>query len=149
MFSLWACVAGGANFIKHAAGWLGGGLVCSLEKTMLDADLIQVIRACMEPVVVDSDALGLDAMREVGPGGHYFGAAHTLARFETAFHAPMISDWRNFQSWQEAGVARRGTTRPRPRPGSPRHVRAAAARLSPQVGTRRLRPATRKREGSV
>ncbi|MCB9969584.1 MAG: trimethylamine methyltransferase family protein [Geminicoccaceae bacterium] len=103
MFSLWACVAGGANFIKHAAGWLEGGLVCSLEKTMLDADLIQMIRACMEPVVVDSDALGLDAMREVGPGGHYFGAAHTLARFETAFHAPMISDWRNFQSWQEAG----------------------------------------------
>lgn len=103
MFSLWACVAGGANFIKHAAGWLEGGLVCSLEKTMLDADLIQMIRACMEPVAVDEEALGLDAMREVGPGGHYFGAAHTLARFETAFHAPMISDWRNFQSWQEAG----------------------------------------------
>jgi trimethylamine--corrinoid protein Co-methyltransferase len=103
MFSLWACVAGGANFIKHAAGWLEGGLVCSLEKIVLDADLIQMVRACMEPVVTDADALGLEAIREVGPGGHYFGAAHTLARFETAFYPPMISDWRNFQSWQEAG----------------------------------------------
>ncbi len=103
MFSLWACVAGGVNFVKHAAGWLEGGLVCSLEKIVLDVELIQMIRQCMEPIVVDEDSLGLDAIREVGPGGHYFGAAHTLARFEHAFHAPLISDWRNFESWREAG----------------------------------------------
>jgi trimethylamine--corrinoid protein Co-methyltransferase len=103
MFSLWACAAGGVNFVKHAAGWLEGGLVCSLEKIMLDAELIQMIRQCMEPVVVDNDTLGLDAIREVGPGGHFFGAAHTLARFEQAFYAPLISDWRNFQRWAEAG----------------------------------------------
>jgi len=103
MFSLWACVAGGVNFVKHAAGWLEGGLVCSLEKAVLDADLIQMIRECMTPVTVDADSLGLDAIREVGPGGHFFGAAHTLTRFEQAFYAPMISDWRNFESWAEAG----------------------------------------------
>jgi trimethylamine--corrinoid protein Co-methyltransferase len=103
MFSLWACIAGGANFVKHAAGWLEGGLVCSLEKIVLDAELIQMIRQCMEPVATDEDSLGLDAIREVGPGGHFFGAAHTLARFEHAFYAPMVSDWRNFQNWAEAG----------------------------------------------
>jgi trimethylamine--corrinoid protein Co-methyltransferase len=103
MFSLWACVAGGVNFVKHAAGWLEGGLVCSLEKIVLDVELIQMVRQCMEPIIVDADSLGLDAIREVGPGGHFFGAAHTLARFETAFYAPLISDWRNFQTWQEAG----------------------------------------------
>jgi trimethylamine--corrinoid protein Co-methyltransferase len=104
MFSLWACVAGGVNFVKHAAGWLEGGLVCSLEKAVLDAELIQMIRECLTPIAIDDDTLGLDAVREVGPGGHFFGAAHTLARFEQAFYAPMISDWRNFESWQEAGA---------------------------------------------
>ena len=104
MFSLWACVAGGVNFVKHAAGWLEGGLVCSLEKAVLDAELIQMIRECLTPIAVDDDTLGLEAVREVGPGGHFFGAAHTLARFEHAFYAPMISDWRNFESWQEAGA---------------------------------------------
>jgi trimethylamine--corrinoid protein Co-methyltransferase len=89
--------------VKHAAGWLEGGLVCSLEKIVLDAELIQMIRQCMEPVATDEDSLGLDAIREVGPGGHFFGAAHTLARFEHAFYAPMVSDWRNFQNWAEAG----------------------------------------------
>src|SRR3546814_10269256 len=54
--------------------------------------------------VCSSDlTLGLDAIAEVGPGGHFFGAAHTLARFETAFYAPMVSDWRNFETWREAG----------------------------------------------
>ena len=42
-------------------------------------------------------------MREVGPGGHYFGTAHTQARYQTAFYAPILSDWRNFESWAEAG----------------------------------------------
>jgi len=103
MMSLWAVVLGGGNFIKHAAGWLEGGLTCSFEKVVMDADLIQMIRQCMEEVVVDDDALGLDAVREVGPGGHYFGAAHTLARYDSTFYAPMVSDWRNFETWQEAG----------------------------------------------
>jgi len=104
MFSLWAVVMGGGNFIKHAAGWLEGGLTCSLEKVMLDAELIQMICQMMVPLETDAEALALDAIREVGPGGHFFGAAHTLARYETAFHAPMLSDWRNYESWQEAGA---------------------------------------------
>jgi len=52
---------------------------------------------------VNDDALALDAMREVGPGGHFFGAAHTMERYSTAFYSPMISDWRNYETWQEAG----------------------------------------------
>lgn len=104
MFSLWACIAGGVNLVKHAAGWLEGGLVCSLEKAVLDAELIQMVRECMAPIATDADSLGLDAIREVGPGGHFFGAAHTLARFEQAFYEPMVSDWRNFETWAEAGA---------------------------------------------
>jgi trimethylamine--corrinoid protein Co-methyltransferase len=57
----------------------------------------------LEPVDLSDDALGLDAIREVGPGGHFFGARHTLARYENAFYAPILSDWRNFQQWEAAG----------------------------------------------
>ena len=104
MFSLWACVVGGVNFVKHAADQPALELVCSLDKIVLDIELTQMIRQCMEPIFIDDDPLNLDAIREVGPCRHFFGAVHTLARFETAFHARLISDWRHFESWQEAGL---------------------------------------------
>ena len=70
---------------------------------ILDAELLGMVEAFLDPLVVDEETLALDAMREVGPGGHFFGAAHTQSRFRTAFHKPMISDWRNYETWQEAG----------------------------------------------
>jgi trimethylamine--corrinoid protein Co-methyltransferase len=103
MFSLWGAVSGKAHLIKHGAGWLEGGLSASYEKVVLDADLLQMVAAYLEPIRTDSESLALDAIREVGPGGHFFGTAHTQERFENAFYQPMISDWRNFESWQEAG----------------------------------------------
>jgi trimethylamine--corrinoid protein Co-methyltransferase len=103
VFSLWGVTMGGGNFIMHGAGWLEGGLVAGFEKFVLDCDLIQMVMEFLEPLATDKDALGIEAIREVGPGGHFFGAAHTLARYETAFYAPMISDWRNNQQWLAAG----------------------------------------------
>lgn len=104
VFSLWGVASGGANYLLHAAGWLEGGLVASYEKLVLDCELLQAVAHYMRPVEVNEDALGLDAMTEVGPGGHFFGAAHTQARYETAFYSPFLSDWRNYQSWAEAGA---------------------------------------------
>jgi trimethylamine--corrinoid protein Co-methyltransferase len=52
---------------------------------------------------VDEAELAFDAIAEVGPGGHFFGAAHTLERYETAFYSPLVSDWRNFENWELAG----------------------------------------------
>ena len=101
--SLWSAVMGHANIVLHGAGWLEGGLVASFEKMMIDADTIQMIAEVLQPVEVTDDAIGIEAMRAVGPGGHFFGAQHTLERYETAFYEPMISDWRNFESWDEAG----------------------------------------------
>src|SRR3546814_2853704 len=98
--SLWGAVMGHANMVMHAAGWLEGGLRASFEKLVLDAELLQHMAEFLRPIEVTEETLGLDAIREVGPGGHFFGAAHTLARYETAFYAPMLSDWRNFESWQ-------------------------------------------------
>jgi trimethylamine--corrinoid protein Co-methyltransferase len=104
VFSLWAVVMGGCNVVKHAAGWLEGGLVASFEKMVLDADLLQMVAEFLEPLEVSDTTLALDAIREVGPGGHFFGCAHTQERFRTAFYAPMVSDWRNYESWREAGA---------------------------------------------
>ncbi|MGE0148154.1 MAG: trimethylamine methyltransferase family protein [Parvibaculaceae bacterium] len=103
VFSLWGVTMGGGNFVMHGAGWLEGGLVAGFEKFVLDCDLIQMVMAFLEPLATDPDALGIEAIREVGPGGHFFGARHTLERYETAFYSPMISDWRNNQQWQAAG----------------------------------------------
>jgi trimethylamine--corrinoid protein Co-methyltransferase len=101
--SLWAAFLAHGNMIHHGAGWLEGGLVASFEKMVIDAEMIQMMFETLEPIEVSDDSIGLDAMREVGPGGHFFGAAHTLARYETAFYTPMVSDWRNFETWAESG----------------------------------------------
>ena len=103
VFSLWALMQGGGNFIMHSAGWMEGGLTCSFEKFILDCDLLQMVAEFLTPLDVSPAGLAMDAIREVGPGGHYFGTAHTLERFETAFYSPILSDWRNFETWQEAG----------------------------------------------
>jgi trimethylamine---corrinoid protein Co-methyltransferase len=103
VFSLWGVTMGGGNFIMHGAGWLEGGLVASFEKFVLDCDLIQMVKEFLAPVDTSEDELGIEAIREVGPGGHFFGAQHTLARFEKAFYQPIISDWRNNPQWLAAG----------------------------------------------
>lgn len=108
--SVWGALAGGASLLYQGAGWLEGGLTASFEKLVLDAELLAQIAEVCAPIATDDDALGLGAMAEVGPGGHFFGAAHTLARFETAFYRPMLSDWRNFEAWHEDG-ARTATER--------------------------------------
>ena len=103
VFSLWGLTMGGGNLIMHGAGWLEGGLVASFEKFVLDCDLIQMVSEFMQPLETTEDALGVEAIREVGPGGHFFGAQHTLARYTNAFYSPIISDWRNNQQWLAAG----------------------------------------------
>ncbi|MBV9636570.1 MAG: trimethylamine methyltransferase family protein, partial [Methylobacteriaceae bacterium] len=103
VFSLWGAIMGGANLLMHGAGWMEGGLHASFEKMLLDADLLGMVGEFLTPLAVNDDTLAMEAIREVGPGGHYFGCAHTQSRYRTAFFAPMISDWRNYESWREAG----------------------------------------------
>ena len=101
--SLWACLLGHTNLVKHALGWLEGGLSASFEKMIIDAEMIQMMIAFLQPLQINEETFGLDAMKDVGPGGHFFGTAHTLARYETAFNPPILADWSNYETWSENG----------------------------------------------
>ncbi|MEZ5776399.1 MAG: trimethylamine methyltransferase family protein [Hyphomicrobiaceae bacterium] len=102
-FSLWGAYLSGANLVMHAAGWLEGGLCSSFEKAVIDAEILQGLAECFQRIEVTEETLALGAIRDVGPGGHFFGTSHTLARYESAFYTPLLSDWRNFGSWVADG----------------------------------------------
>jgi len=102
--SLWGALMGGCNYILHAAGWLEGGLTTSYEKFILDIEMLQMFAEVFQPVGGGTEDIALDAIAEVGAGGHFFGCAHTMARYRTAFYSPLVSDWQNFGNWQAAGA---------------------------------------------
>lgn len=101
--SIWSTVMSHCSFVIHAGGWLEGGLTASFEKLIVDAEMLQMVAEVLRPIEIDDDTLGLDAYREVGPGGHFFGAADTLRRYQDAFYAPLVSDWQIFENWSDRG----------------------------------------------
>ncbi|MFN6979488.1 MAG: trimethylamine methyltransferase family protein, partial [Gemmobacter sp.] len=100
----WGAVLGGANLIYHAAGWLEGGLTASFEKLVLDVEILQNMIEILRPIDFSEASLGFDAIASVPTGGHFFGAAHTMERYETAFYRPLLSDWTNHGAWEAAGA---------------------------------------------
>ena len=103
-FSLWAVVSAGVNFVYHAAGWLEGGLCASYEKFVMDCETLQQIISYLKPVPDTDDDIAVEAIRAVGPRGHFFGAQHTQDRYETAFYSPFLSDWSNYETWEQRGA---------------------------------------------
>jgi len=101
--SLWGAIMSHANIIKHAAGWLEGGLCASFEKFIIDIDMLQMMAETLKPIEVSESTLALDAIAEAGHGGHFFATAHTMANYTTAFYEPIVSDWSNFETWAENG----------------------------------------------
>jgi trimethylamine--corrinoid protein Co-methyltransferase len=103
--SLWAAVQSQTNMVYHAAGWLEGGLIASPEKFIMDCEVLQMIQRYFEEATfaTGEEDIAFDAIREVGPQGHYFGCQHTQERYTSAFYAPFVSDWRNYEAWQLDG----------------------------------------------
>ncbi len=101
--SLWPALLAGVNFVLHAAGWLEGGLVMGYEKFLLDVDRLGIMHVLMKGLALDDNAFAMEAFREVGPGKHFLGSAHTLANYESAYFEPMLADANSFEQWQEAG----------------------------------------------
>jgi len=94
----------GVNFMLHACGWLEGGLVSSYEKFVMDADQLGILHRLAAGVRVDEEAQAMDAIREVGPSGHYLGCAHTQANFKDAFWRTDLLDYKPFETWEEEGA---------------------------------------------
>jgi trimethylamine--corrinoid protein Co-methyltransferase len=93
----------GVNFMLHAAGWLEGGLVMGYEKFIMDADQASMIAVLLGGVDLSENGQAMDALREVGPGSHFLGSAHTQANFETAFYRSAVSDNNSFEQWEQDG----------------------------------------------
>ena len=102
--ALWGAVQGHGNMIYHAAGWQEGGLVASYEKLVVDCEMLQAMSQMLMPLSFEDDDYGLEAHDEVNPGGHFFGASHTMSRYQTAFYEPFLSDWTNYEGWVEKGA---------------------------------------------
>ena len=127
----------GVNLVTHAAGWLEGGLVAGYEKFVMDIDQLAMMQALASGMDVSPRGQALDAIREVGPGGHFLGCAHTQENFEAAFHQSTIADYSSYEQWSTRRQPERRTARQRgveadarrlrgPRPRS-RHRRGAAS----------------------
>ena len=102
--SLNMALLAGVNFMLHACGWLEGGLVSSYEKFVMDADQLGCLHHLAKGVEMDENGQGMDAIREVGPGGHYLGCAHTQANFKSAFWRTELLDYKPFETWDEEGA---------------------------------------------
>ncbi|MFP4451285.1 trimethylamine methyltransferase family protein, partial [Rhodosalinus sp.] len=104
--SLWSAVQAGASMVYHAAGWLEGGLIASPEKFVMDCEVIRQIQRYMEPALwaTTPEDIALDAIRDVGHDGHFFGTQHTQDRYASAFYQPFLSDWKNYEAWESAGA---------------------------------------------
>lgn len=101
--SLWPALLGGANFVLHAAGWLEGALTMGFEKFVLDCDHLGMMHTLLAGLPIDDDHIALAAHREIGPGKHYLGCAHTLAHYQSAYYDPELSDSSSYEQWVEAG----------------------------------------------
>ncbi len=104
VMSMLAAVQCGAHFILHAAGWLEGALVMGYEKFVMDADFCGALHTYLGGLAIDDNALGAGSFEDVGPGNHFFGAAHTLANYETAFWDTELSDNTPFEQWRDGGA---------------------------------------------
>jgi trimethylamine--corrinoid protein Co-methyltransferase len=94
----------GANWVMHSAGWLEGGLVSCYEKFIVDIELVQMMREQFTPLEIDEESLAFGAHVEVGHGGHFLGAMHTMERFRSCFYRPLLSSSENFERWSRNGA---------------------------------------------
>ncbi|MDU8929859.1 trimethylamine methyltransferase family protein [Alisedimentitalea sp. MJ-SS2] len=103
-FGTWGCLLGGATVVIHSAGWLEGGLTISYEKMITDLEVLQMVAEMCAETPAGEAEIGLGALEEVQPSGHFFGAAHTMERYQTEFYSPLVGDWSNFGTWTERGA---------------------------------------------
>lgn len=102
--TFWPTFLACTNFVLHAAGWLESGLVSSYEKFVMDVEIVRMMQVFLRGIALDQEGLALDAFAEIGPGGYFFGAEHTMRHFRDAFYRPLIADVQNYVRWEQKGA---------------------------------------------
>jgi trimethylamine---corrinoid protein Co-methyltransferase len=110
MMTLWPTFLAGTNFVMHSAGWLESGLVSCYEKFITDVESLRMLHEVFKPLEINEETMAYSAHQEVGQGGHFLGAVHTLERFRECFYRPLVSSTENFERWNRLG-ARDAATR--------------------------------------
>ena len=144
--AIWGAIMGGVSLLYQGAGWLEGGLTASFEKLILDAEMLQMMAEVLVPFTVDDAEIGLEAMAEVGPGGHHFATSHTLERYETRLlpaDPVRLAELRDLARGRRKDGDRAGEP---DLAAAPRRVRAAAARPGCGGGVGRVRGSTASRD---
>jgi trimethylamine--corrinoid protein Co-methyltransferase len=98
-----ATILGRVNFVLHAAGWLEGGLTASYEKFVLDCEVLGMMHKLVQPVDLSDEALAMDSIRSVEPGGHHLGTEHTMRVMRTAFYSAELFDYNSAEQWEAEG----------------------------------------------
>jgi trimethylamine---corrinoid protein Co-methyltransferase len=101
--TLWPTFLAGTNFVMHSAGWLESGLVSCYEKFIVDVEMLRMLEHVFQPLQINEETLAYGAHQEVGQGGHFLGAAHTLERFRECFYRPLLSSTENYERWMRNG----------------------------------------------
>jgi trimethylamine--corrinoid protein Co-methyltransferase len=104
MMTLWPTFLAGTNFVMHSAGWLESGLVSCYEKFITDVECLRMLNEVFKPLEISEETLAYSAHQEVGQGGHFLGAVHTLERFRECFYRPLVSSTENFERWNRLGA---------------------------------------------
>ena len=102
-WSIWPCMLARTNFVMHSVGWLESGLTASLEKFVMDVEHLAMFQHFLQGIDTSDDALALDDIGQIGPGGHHLGTDHTKERYKTAFYQPFLADRLPYETWDEAG----------------------------------------------
>jgi trimethylamine--corrinoid protein Co-methyltransferase len=104
MMTLWPTFLAGTNFVMHSAGWLESGLVSCYEKFITDVEGLRMLHEVFKPLEINEETMAYSAHQEVGQGGHFLGAVHTLERFRECFYRPLVSSTENFERWNRLGA---------------------------------------------
>ena len=102
--TMMAALMSGANYIWHSAGWNEAGMHCSMAKFVVDAEQCAMGYRMAEGVRWDDFEEAMQAVRDIGPGGHYLGHPHTLENFQRAFFMPEMFDNNSIEQWQAEGA---------------------------------------------
>ncbi len=103
MMSMWPTFLAGTNFVMHSAGWLESALVSCYEKFVVDVEMLRMLQHVFQPLEINEETLAYSAHQEVGQGGHFLGAVHTLERFRECFYRPLVSSTENYERWNRNG----------------------------------------------